>query len=115
MIAVLMRSPPPDARVPVVGVELAHAVERATDNLAHAALALRDHVLEGALRHERRPVPRHRRRRAMRRCSSARTPQAAALDPEIAGSKAAMLARMAAPGPARAAGLRPADLPCAGR
>ncbi len=45
MIAALMRSPSPDARFPVVGVELAHAVERATDDMAHAALALRDHLL----------------------------------------------------------------------
>jgi uncharacterized protein Yka (UPF0111/DUF47 family) len=46
MIEVLMASPQADARLPVVGVELAHAAERATDHLAHAALALRDHVLE---------------------------------------------------------------------
>ncbi len=46
MIQVLMRAPPKDARVPVVGMELAHAIERATDHLAHAALALRDHVIE---------------------------------------------------------------------
>lgn len=46
MIEVLMASPAKDARVPVVGMELAHAVERATDHLAHAALALRDHVIE---------------------------------------------------------------------
>jgi hypothetical protein len=45
MIAALMRAPPPDARVAIVGVELAHAVERATDDLAHSALALRDHLL----------------------------------------------------------------------
>lgn len=45
-IQVLMRSPAKDARVPVAGMELAHAIERATDHLAHAALALRDHVIE---------------------------------------------------------------------
>jgi hypothetical protein len=45
MIAVLMGSPHPDARLPVVGIELAHALERATDYFAHTALALRDHVL----------------------------------------------------------------------
>jgi hypothetical protein len=45
MIAVLMGSPHPDARLPMVGTELAHALERATDYFAHSALSLRDHVL----------------------------------------------------------------------
>lgn len=45
MIAALMAAPPADARAPVVGTELAHAVERATDCMAHAALALRDYLL----------------------------------------------------------------------
>ena len=47
MIAALMGAPPADARIPVIGVELAHVAERATDHFAHAALSLRDHLLEG--------------------------------------------------------------------
>ena len=45
MIAALMRAPPPDPRLAILGVELAHTIERATDDLAHSALALRDHLL----------------------------------------------------------------------
>jgi uncharacterized protein Yka (UPF0111/DUF47 family) len=45
MIAGLMTAPPTDPRAPAVGVELAHAIERATDDMAHAALALRDYLL----------------------------------------------------------------------
>jgi hypothetical protein len=43
LLAILMRAHP--SNMPVAGVELAHAVERSTDHLAHAALALRDHLL----------------------------------------------------------------------
>ena len=46
LIAVLMATAPADARLPVLGLELAHALERATDHMGHAALALRDHLLE---------------------------------------------------------------------
>jgi hypothetical protein len=45
LVGILLRTPSPDARAAVAGVELAHAVERSTDHLAHAALALRDHLL----------------------------------------------------------------------
>jgi hypothetical protein len=45
LVALLLTTPSPDARAAVTGVELAHAVERSTDHLAHAALALRDHLL----------------------------------------------------------------------
>ena len=45
LIAVLMREPSPDPRILVVGIDLAHVMERATDHMAHAALALRDHLL----------------------------------------------------------------------
>jgi len=45
MIAALMRAAPPDPRLAILGVELAHTIERATDDLAHSALALRDHLL----------------------------------------------------------------------
>ncbi|MDR3512771.1 MAG: hypothetical protein P4L73_14135 [Caulobacteraceae bacterium] len=45
MIAALMAAPPSDPRAPVVGLELAHTLERATDDLAHASLALRDYLL----------------------------------------------------------------------
>jgi hypothetical protein len=45
MIASLMRAPSADGRAAALGMELAHAVERATDHLAHSALALRDHLL----------------------------------------------------------------------
>ena len=45
MIASLMRAPSADGRAVALGMELAHSVERATDHLAHSALALRDHLL----------------------------------------------------------------------
>jgi uncharacterized protein Yka (UPF0111/DUF47 family) len=45
LVALLLRTPSPDARGAVAGVELAHTVERSTDHMAHAALALRDHLL----------------------------------------------------------------------
>ncbi len=41
-----MRAPCADARPLVLGLEIARALETATDHLAHAALALRDLVLE---------------------------------------------------------------------
>ncbi len=41
-----MRAPSADARALVLGLEIARALETATDHLAHAALALRDLVLE---------------------------------------------------------------------
>jgi uncharacterized protein Yka (UPF0111/DUF47 family) len=41
-----MQTPCADARVLVLGLEVARALETATDHLAHAALALRDLVLE---------------------------------------------------------------------
>jgi hypothetical protein len=45
LVALLLKTPSPDARAAVAGVELAHAMERSTDHMAHAALALRDHLL----------------------------------------------------------------------
>jgi hypothetical protein len=45
MVAALMRAPAMDPRLPMLGVALAEKVETATDFLAHAALALRDHLL----------------------------------------------------------------------
>ena len=45
-IATFMRFPAPDARTLVLAIEIAHALEGATDHLAHAALSLRDRVLE---------------------------------------------------------------------
>jgi len=45
MIAALMEQPSADVRVSLLGMELAHVLERATDHFAHAALGLRDHVL----------------------------------------------------------------------
>jgi uncharacterized protein Yka (UPF0111/DUF47 family) len=41
-----MRAPAADARPLVLGLEIARSLETATDHLAHAALALRDLVLE---------------------------------------------------------------------
>ena len=41
-----MRKPTPDARTLVLRLEVARALETATDRLAHAALSLRDRVLE---------------------------------------------------------------------
>lgn len=46
LIAVIMAAPATDARLPPLGLELAHALERATDHMGHAALALRDRLLE---------------------------------------------------------------------
>jgi hypothetical protein len=45
-IGALMSMPAADARSLVLGLELARALEGATDHLAHAALSLRDRVLE---------------------------------------------------------------------
>jgi hypothetical protein len=45
-IAAFMHAPGADARTLILGLELARALETATDHLAHAALALRDLVLE---------------------------------------------------------------------
>jgi uncharacterized protein Yka (UPF0111/DUF47 family) len=45
-IAELMRAEPPDPRALTLGLELARTLEAATDHLAHAALALRERVLE---------------------------------------------------------------------
>jgi uncharacterized protein Yka (UPF0111/DUF47 family) len=39
-------APPDDARSLVLGLEIAHTLEEATDRLAHAAMALRDRVLQ---------------------------------------------------------------------
>ncbi len=44
--AAFMRVSAPDARALVLGLDLARALETATDHLAHAALSLRDRVLE---------------------------------------------------------------------
>jgi hypothetical protein len=44
-MATLMAAPASDARAPVLGLEVARALEGATDHLAHAALALRERVL----------------------------------------------------------------------
>jgi hypothetical protein len=41
-----MREPAPDARGLVLRLEIARALETATDHLAHAALSLRERVLE---------------------------------------------------------------------
>lgn len=41
-----MQAPAPDARPLVLGIELARALETATDHLAHAALSLRERVLQ---------------------------------------------------------------------
>jgi hypothetical protein len=45
-IGAVMARAAPDARPLVLGLELARGLERATDHLAHAALALRERVLE---------------------------------------------------------------------
>ena len=45
-LGVLMGTPAADARALVLGLELARALETATDHLAHAALSLRERVLE---------------------------------------------------------------------
>ena len=45
-IASLLGDPVPDARALVLGLEVARALEATTDHLAHAALALRERVLE---------------------------------------------------------------------
>jgi hypothetical protein len=45
-IGALMGAEAPDARPLVLGLEVARALEEATDHLAHAALALRERVLE---------------------------------------------------------------------
>jgi hypothetical protein len=37
---------PADARALVLGLEIAHKLEEATDRLAHAAMSLRDRVLQ---------------------------------------------------------------------
>lgn len=42
----LVAAPSPDARPLVLGIEVARAIETATDHLSHAALSLRDRVLE---------------------------------------------------------------------
>jgi uncharacterized protein Yka (UPF0111/DUF47 family) len=48
-IGALMRAPAPasDARVLVLGIEIAQTLEEATDRLAHAAMSLRNRVLQG--------------------------------------------------------------------
>jgi len=46
LIGALFATPVPDARVPLVGLELARALEKATDHFGHGALALRDRLLE---------------------------------------------------------------------
>lgn len=45
-LAGLVATPAPDARALVLGIEVARAIETATDHLSHAALSLRDRVLE---------------------------------------------------------------------
>lgn len=45
-LAALMANPSSDARLLVLGLEITRALEAATDHLAHAALSLRDRVLE---------------------------------------------------------------------
>ncbi|MGZ3273538.1 MAG: hypothetical protein ACXU8S_02865 [Phenylobacterium sp.] len=45
LLSVLLRGSAADGRAAIPGTELAHAIERSTDHLAHAALALRDHLL----------------------------------------------------------------------
>jgi hypothetical protein len=44
--AALMAMPAADARVLMIGIELARQIETATDHLSHGALSLRDRVLE---------------------------------------------------------------------
>ncbi|MBV8189001.1 MAG: hypothetical protein JO339_17300 [Alphaproteobacteria bacterium] len=44
-MAALMAQPASDTRAPLLGLEVARALEGATDHLAHAALALRERVL----------------------------------------------------------------------
>ena len=48
-ISALMRAPVPvgDARALVLGIEIAQTLEEATDRLAHAAMSLRNRVLQG--------------------------------------------------------------------
>ncbi|MBV9993886.1 MAG: hypothetical protein JO127_01610 [Caulobacteraceae bacterium] len=45
-VGAFMGEPAPDARPLMLGLEIARALEAATDHLAHAALALRERVLE---------------------------------------------------------------------
>jgi len=45
-LSALMRAPCADARTLMLGLEVARALETATDHLAHAALSLRDRILE---------------------------------------------------------------------
>jgi len=45
-LSVLMRLPSADARTLMLGLEVARALETATDHLAHAALSLRERLLE---------------------------------------------------------------------
>jgi uncharacterized protein Yka (UPF0111/DUF47 family) len=47
VLRAVMASPPADARALFLEVEVARALESVTDHAAHAALALRGHVLEG--------------------------------------------------------------------